>query len=84
MSLHLEFEPHSWYKSFAIKHNRHSGGRWHDAPGVAWEAYTDNGMTGYIDTLEAETLRELKQAITAYHQRQAAKDAYNRKLIGEN
>lgn len=110
MSLHLEFEPHSWYKGFAIK----KGGRkYHDRCGgdtstanVAsgysrlcidcdedlftfevmtepWLAVTNNGMTGYINEYEAYTLKELKQQITDYHKRNAERDAYNRKMIGE-
>lgn len=81
MSLHLEFEPHSWYMGFAIKRTRTStkvvGIRNH------WNAYIDNGMTGYIDELEANTLSKLKQEIRGYFNRQAIKDLYNRWRIGE-
>lgn len=90
MSLHLEFEPHSWYKEFAIKNNWTQG---HDqshlerplksGEGFKWSAYTANGNTGYIDELHADTLRELKQKITAYHARIAERNAYNRRMIGE-
>ena len=70
MSLHLEFDPHSWYMGWAIKNNRTSG---HDqaqlertmqpSEGYAWSAYTANGMTGYIEEAHADTLKELKQQI---------------------
>ena len=90
MSLYLEFEPHSWFKGFAIQHNRTQGHdnnylerNMSDSEGYAWSAYTDNGMTGYINERHANTLKELKNNITAYHARIAERDAYNRKLIGE-
>lgn len=58
MSLHLEFDPHSWYKGWSIKKN---------APKhileYPWSAYTTNGMTGYTEEIHANTLRELKQQI---------------------
>lgn len=73
MSLHLEFEPHSWYKDFAIKDNRASG---HDQSNVErsllnnepyrWSAYTANGMTGYIVERHADSLAHLKRSITEY------------------
>lgn len=69
MSLHLEFEPHSWYMGWATKDNRESG---HDNSNLErpleghawkWSAYTDNGMTGYIEETHADTLKQLKQQI---------------------
>jgi hypothetical protein len=54
MSLQLNFAPHSWYKGFAIQHRQN------------WRAYTLNGMTGYIVTLEADTLKQLRQQINEY------------------
>lgn len=73
MSLYIEFEPHSWYKDFAIKDNRHEG---HDQNNLErplkddsayrWSAYTDNGMTGHIVERHANTLAELKNMITEY------------------
>lgn len=73
MSLHLEFEPHSWYMDFAIRDNRSSG---HDqshlerpleaTEGYRWSAYTANGMTGYIVERHADTLRELRELIKQY------------------
>lgn len=74
MSLYLEFEPHSWYRHFAIKDNRWEGVHYrlgdklvkHFAP---WEAFTDDGNTYRIVHLEADTLRELKANIRQYWQR---------------
>lgn len=84
MSLHLEFEPHSWYKQFAIKKTRKATSALKlSQMNYEWEAYTANGNSGYIDELTAPTLKELKQKITEYHQRNAERDAYNRKMIGE-
>lgn len=70
MSLHLDFEPHSWYMGWAIRDNRTSG---HDNSnlerpleaheGYRWSAYTANGMTGYVEETHADTLKELKQQI---------------------
>lgn len=79
MSLHLEFEPHSWYKQFAIRDRR----TFDKDPSFKWEAVTANGNTGYIDTVYGTTLKELKENITAYHARIAERDAYNRRMIGE-
>lgn len=64
MSLHLEFEPHSWYKGFAIKHNPHI--THNDITGYKWEAYTDDGMHYTIVERYAMTLTELKKQITQY------------------
>lgn len=61
MSLHLEFEPHSWYMGFAIKDDRA------DTAGDVWAAYTDDGMTYSIVSLTAETLDDLKAQIREYH-----------------
>ena len=80
MSLHLEFEPHSWYRGFAIQHNRTQG---HDnsylernmsnGEGYAWSAYAANGMTGYIDERHANTLKGLKILITNYRKAEKAR-----------
>lgn len=64
MSLYLEFEPHSWYKGFAIKKTDLIAPE--GSMQVYWEAYTDNGNTYRVDSVEAETLKELKQKITEY------------------
>lgn len=77
MSLHLEFEPHSWYMGFAIKKN-YDHQKWVNATvrtpagyiapeDNKWSAYTDNGMTCYIDERHADTLAELKSQIREYH-----------------
>jgi hypothetical protein len=85
MSLHLEFEPHSWYQGFAIKHDTGevigadeplanentqycADGCKYTNDGYVWEAYTANGMTGYIDSFHADTLRELKAKIKQYRE----------------
>ena len=67
MSLHINFEPHSYYKGFAIEDYRAQ------ASGVDgnWSAVTDNGNTYRVDMLEANTLKELKQLITEYREREA-------------
>lgn len=90
MSLHLNFEPHSWHKGWAIKHNRTQG---HDNSylerkmsndeGYAWSAYTANGMTGYIEELHADTLKELKESINTRIDTLAERDRYNRQRLGE-
>ena len=64
MSLHINFEPHSWYMGFAI-------GKYAEAtPNVKLDipyfAVTDNGNTYQIDTLEGHTLKDLKTAIKRY------------------
>lgn len=63
MSMHLEFEPHSWYMGFAIKkavepsnHTR-----------ILWKGFIDNGNTYQIDTEEAYSLGLLKERIREYH-----------------
>lgn len=68
MSLHLEFEPHAWYMGFAIKDDRAT----HNDPEnyYLWNAYTDNGNTYRVDEVGADTLREVREKIRAYHLRQ--------------
>lgn len=73
MSLHLEFEPHSWYMGWAIKREQLDTGeaigeRGHSLAGTRkrsslWSAYTANGMTGYVEETHADTLKQLKQQI---------------------
>lgn len=65
MSLQLEFEPHSWYKGFAINFTP-MGRDYHQ-----WTAYTGDGNTYWIIEIEAYTLKELKQLITEYREREA-------------
>lgn len=65
MSLHIEFEPHSWYMGFAIKRNT----SWpiEDTDAFTYTAYTDDGNTYSIVTLNAYTLERLRRAIRDYH-----------------
>lgn len=69
MSMHLEFEPHSWYMGFAIRDNgkltADDGG---NVRGFRWEAFTDDGNTYRIIELEADTLKDLKKQIKEYRQ----------------
>lgn len=60
MSLYIDFEPHSWYMGFAIKKGIYGD------DGEKYTAYTVNGMTGFLVTLGAMTLKELKQQIKQY------------------
>lgn len=69
MSLHLEFEPHSWYMGFAIEDNRAKAARSFLAV-ERWFAYIDNGNTYRVDELYAMTLDDLKQQIRRYHLKQ--------------
>lgn len=80
MSLHLEFEPHSWYRGFAIKDNRKSG---HDqsklerplkdSEGYKWSAYTADGNSYSIVEYHADTLDVLKGYISDYRKMEAKK-----------
>ena len=65
MSLYLNFEPHSWYKHFAIKDNRLD-----DVEDYRWSAYTDDGNTYRIIRLDANTLKELHDKITSYREKE--------------
>lgn len=69
MSMHLEFEPHSWYMGAAIKDNRGLLVGMDGYTGHKWNAYFLNGMTGYIVDFEAESLTKLKQQIKEYRSR---------------
>lgn len=66
MSMYLEFEPHSWYMGAAIQKlevaNEITGG----VAGGIWCGYYLNGMTGYIVDFSSLTLKELKQQIKEY------------------
>lgn len=62
MSMSLEFEPHSWYMGFAIRDDRAMANN-----GAGWQAYTDNGMTGFIDSLAAISLTDMHKKIREYH-----------------
>jgi len=60
MSMYLEFEPHSWYKGYAIKKNDISV----EQP-LKWTGLTDDGVKTYaIVSISARTLKELKNKIT--------------------
>jgi hypothetical protein len=67
MSLHLEFEPHSWYMGFAIKRDSQ---RTADGTISIWSAYTDDGNTYRIIEREANTLERIKDKIRKYHMTQ--------------
>lgn len=69
--MYLEFEPHSWYMGFAIKHNNEKDARgFYTDEGARWQAFTDDGNTYKIVTLESdESLDRLKQKIRMYHLR---------------
>jgi len=62
MSLTLDFEPHSYYRGFAIKRVDTITGH-----KVGYEAYIDNGDTYRVDMVEAFTLKRLREHIRAYH-----------------
>lgn len=77
MSLYINFEPHSWYKGFAIKDNRANDYADYANKVVGyihrWEAYTDDGMTYRIIKRNADTLKQLKQQITDYRNKEKMK-----------
>ncbi len=74
MSLYINFEPHSWYKGFAIKDNKRNDYA-NQVVGYIhrWEAYTDDGMTYRIVEKQADTLKQLKQQITDYRNKEKMK-----------
>lgn len=60
MSLYINFEPHSYYKGFAIKKDVMLDGNY-------WFGFTDDGIKTYgVVQYDANTLKELKQLITGY------------------
>ena len=73
MSLTLNFEPHSWYMGFAIQLEEENvlrgNPKWQEYITVRhWHAYTDNGMTALVDSIEDKpTLAKLHRAIREYH-----------------
>lgn len=71
MSLHLEFDPHSWYMGFAIRDNaapdRKGGNTYTHIQPKRWTGYIANGNTYRVDTVDAFTLAELKRRIREYH-----------------
>lgn len=66
MSLYINFEPHSWYRGFAIRDCRHELIEETGKLAGVWNGITDDGNTYRIVDLEARTLKELKQLITEY------------------
>lgn len=64
MSMHLEFEPHSWYMGAAIEHRVSFPRK------IAWVAYIEDGMITYsVINITASTLKQLKQKIKEYRNR---------------
>ena len=60
MSMILDFEPHSWYKGWAIK--KMTPTKLHP---LKWQAMTDDGVRTYaIISVSAKTLKGLKIKIT--------------------
>lgn len=68
MSLYINFEPHSYYKDFAIQKRTLEKNVNANTPinYYLWQAYTDDGMTYRIINKHAKTLKKLKQLITDY------------------
>jgi hypothetical protein len=71
MMMSLPFEPHSWYKGFAIQDmNRASTpDELEDRDGYRWHAFAGDGRTYLIVEVKAGTLRELKQRIREYRRK---------------
>lgn len=78
MSLQLEFEPHSWYKGWAIKKKDDPTG----AEGK-WDAVTYDSIRGRWLYRQADTLKGLKLVITEQIEAQSERDKYNRRMLGE-
>jgi hypothetical protein len=68
MSLHLTFEPHSWYMGFAIRTPQTLFFD-NEEPAPYWLAYTDDGNTYRVIELHAATLAELRHRIRDWHRR---------------
>lgn len=82
MSMHLEFEPHSWYYGFAIKKEYLIADP--ESRQIAWLGFIDDGNTYSIVELEADTLRNLKQQIRGYWLRDGGKHIpayYSKRLL---
>ncbi len=64
MSMHLDFDPHSWYMGFAIKRQRLCLNKkvW-----FTYDAYTENGNTYRIDRIMGSSVEDLKKQIRVYH-----------------
>lgn len=78
MSLHLNFEPHSWYMGFAIRDCRDEIIEDDQSVAGVWNGITDDGMTYRIIDLEAKTLKRLKSKIRRYHLRKH--DGYGERI----
>lgn len=64
--MQLDFEPHSWYMGAAIQKLEVANERTGEVAGNIWDGYYLNGMTGYIVDFSSLTLKELKQQIKEY------------------
>lgn len=72
MSMTLNFEPHSYYMGFAIKHNPDVHRL--DITQYKWQAFMDDGNTYRIIKLGGVTLSELKHTIRDYYIMQSKGD----------
>lgn len=82
MSMYLEFEPHSWYMGAAIRAPYLQGDTWAQ---IDWHGYLEDGMITYsVIEFKADTLRELKLQIKAWHAARNKRDAENRTQIERN
>lgn len=70
MSMHLNFEPHSWYMGVAIQK---TGIHKNDITNYPYNAYYMDGMKGYIVTFHDKTLKDIKQQIKQWRGNDAAK-----------
>lgn len=78
MSLHLEFEPHSWYMNTAIDKRITRVEDYNPEGGITvrrykWNGYFMNGMTGLIVEFHANTLADLKKQIKDYRTNETAR-----------
>ena len=64
MSLHLNFEPHSWYMGFAIQKDYEANS---DTPRTLWRAYTDDGNTYRVIEFCRYQLQLVKEDIRNWH-----------------
>ena len=84
MSISLNFTPHSWYMGAAIE-KQYQVNRNGKFLRVQWFGYIEDGMYTYsVIELDANTLKDLKQQIKAWHERRRERDLRNRRMIGEN
>ena len=64
MSMHLDFQPHSWYMGFAIQK---TGIDKNDITDYPFNAYIANGNTYMVDDVHGATLDKVKTNIREYH-----------------